>query len=66
MKKSLGPFSFKKSSCQLMVKEYALSTGKLPRRLAQENVVRVTDCARNYLKCVEGSLNRKQTKNRLD
>ena len=27
---------FKKSSCQLLVKECALSTGKLPRRLAQE------------------------------
>ena len=27
---------FKKSSCQLLAKEYALSTGKLPRRLAQE------------------------------
>ena len=40
MKKILRPFSlfhwFKKSSCQLLVKECALSTGKLPRRLAQE------------------------------
>ena len=27
---------FKKGSCQLLVKECALSTGKLPRRLAQE------------------------------
>ena len=27
---------FKKSSCQLLAKECALSTGKLPRRLAQE------------------------------
>ena len=27
---------FKKSSCQLPAKECALSTGKLPRRLAQE------------------------------
>ena len=36
----LRPFSlfrwFKKSSCQLLAKECALSTGKLPRRLAQE------------------------------
>ena len=34
------PFSpfrcFKKGSCQLLAKEWALSTGKLPRRLAQE------------------------------
>ena len=40
MKTFLGPFSlfrwFKKSSCQLLEKECALSTGKLPRRLAQE------------------------------
>ena len=40
MKKILRPFSlfrwFKKSSCQLVAKECALSTGKLPRRLAQE------------------------------
>ena len=41
MKTFLGPFSlfrwFKKSSCQLLAKECALSTGKLPtRRLAQE------------------------------
>ena len=40
MKTFLWPFSlfrwFKKSSCQLLVKECALSTGKLPRRLAQE------------------------------
>ena len=40
MKTFLQPFSlfhlFKKSSCQLLVKECALSTGKLPRRLAQE------------------------------
>ena len=40
MKTFLRPFSlfrwFKKSSCQLLVKECALSTGKLPRRLAQE------------------------------
>ena len=27
---------FKKSSCQLLAKESALSTGKLPRKLAQE------------------------------
>ena len=40
MKTFLQPFSlfrwFKKSSCQLLAKEYALSTVKLPRRLAQE------------------------------
>ena len=30
------------------------STGKLPRRLAQEQCVRLTDCAQNDLKCVEG------------
>ena len=40
MKKFLWPFSlfrlFKKSSCQLLTKKCALSTGKLPRRLAQE------------------------------
>ena len=41
MKTFLRPFSsfrwFKKSSCQLLAKECALSTGKLPRRLAQEH-----------------------------
>ena len=40
MKTFLRPFSlfcwFKKSSCQLLAKECALNTGKLPRRLAQE------------------------------
>ena len=40
MKPFLRPFSlfcwFKKISCQLLAKECALSTGKLPRRLAQE------------------------------
>ena len=40
MKKFLRPFSlircFKKSSCQLLAKECALNTGKLPKRLAQE------------------------------
>ena len=40
MKKFLQPFSlfrwFKKSSCQLLVKDYALSAGKLSTRLAQE------------------------------
>ena len=38
--KTLRPFSFfrwfKKSSCQLLAKECAISTGKPPRRLAQE------------------------------
>ena len=40
MKQFLRPFSlfcwFQKSSCQLLVKECALNTGKLPRRLAQD------------------------------
>ena len=40
VKKILRPISpfrwFKEGSCQLLVKEWALSTGKLPRRLAQE------------------------------
>ena len=40
MKTFLRPFSFfrwfKKSSCQLLAKEFALSTGKLSRRLPQE------------------------------
>ena len=39
MKTFLRPFSLfrlKKSSCQLLAKECVLSTGKLPRRLAQE------------------------------
>ena len=40
MKTFLRPFSlfrwFKKSSCQLLAKECALSTGKLPGRLAKE------------------------------
>ena len=54
----LRPFSpfrwFKKGSCQLMAKEWALSTGKLPWRLAQElGVARITDRAWNDLKCVE-------------
>ena len=42
MKTFLRPFSlfhwFKKSSCQLLAKECALSTGKLPRRLAKGKV----------------------------
>ena len=59
MKIFLRPFSlfrrFKKSSCQLLAKECALSTGKLPRRLPRKNsVARVTDRAQNDLKCVEG------------
>ena len=40
MKKFIRPFSpfrwLKKGSYQLLAKEWALSTGKLPRRLAQE------------------------------
>ena len=31
-----------------------LSTGKLPRRLAQEQLARLADRAQNDLKCVEG------------
>ena len=63
MKKILRPFSlsrwFRKSSCQLLVKECELNTGKLPRRLVQEHlsrniVVRVTDHAQNDLKCIKG------------
>ena len=45
MKTFLRPFSlfpwFKKSSCQLLAKECALSTGKLPRRLAREQCGKV-------------------------
>ena len=59
MKQLLRPFSpfrcFKKGSCQLLAKECALSTGKLPKRLAQNNVERLTNRARIDLKCVEGS-----------
>ena len=58
MKKYLWPFCpfrwFKKGSCQLLAKEWALSTGKLPRRLAQEQLDRIIDCTQNDLKCVEG------------
>ena len=43
MKTNLRPFYifrwFKKNSCQLLAKECALSTGKLPRILAQEQSV---------------------------
>ena len=43
VKNFLRPFSlfrwFKKSSCQLLAKECAVSTGELPRRLAQEQCV---------------------------
>ena len=43
LKKNLRPFSlfrwFKKSSCQLLAKECALSTGKLPRRLVQHSIL---------------------------
>ena len=35
--RTLSPFRwFKKSNCQLLAKEWALSTGKLPRSLAQK------------------------------
>ena len=57
MKKSTTILSlplFKKDSCQLLAKECALSTGKLPRSLAQEVWIVLTDRARNDLKCVEG------------
>ena len=57
MKKFLRPFSpfrwFKKGSYQLLAKECALNTGKLPRRLAQEQCGQC-DRARNDLKSVEG------------
>ena len=36
--------------CQLLAKECELSTGKLPRRLAQDQCGRVTDRVRNDLK----------------
>ena len=39
---------------KLVAKECALSTGKLPRRLAQEQCGMVTDHAQNDLKCVQG------------
>ena len=58
MKKFLRPFFlsrlFKKSSCQLLAKECALSTGKCLGGLPRNSVVGVTDCTRNDLKCVEG------------
>ena len=44
----------KKSSCQLLAKECALSTGKCLEGLPKNSVVRVTDRARNDLKCVKG------------
>ena len=47
------PSLFKKGSCRLLAKEYALSTGKLPRRLAQGVWIVLPDRARNGLKCVE-------------
>ena len=54
MKTFLRPFSlfrwFKKSSCQLLAKECALSTGKLPRN----SVARLTDRARNDLNLLKG------------
>ena len=58
MKTFLWPFSlfhrFKKNSCQLLVEECALSTGKLPGGLPRNSVVRGTVRAQNDLKCVEG------------
>ena len=45
---------FKKGSCQLLAKECALCTGKLPRGLPRNSVDRLTDCARNDRKSVEG------------
>ena len=59
MKMFLRQFShyirqFKKGGRQLLAKEWALSIGKLPRRLARNSVARLTDRARNDLKCVEG------------
>ena len=61
MKTFLRPLSlfrwFKKGSYQLLAKECAPSTGKLPRTgggLPRNSVARLTDRARNDLKCVEG------------
>ena len=66
MKTFLRPFSlfrwFKKSSCQLLAKECALSTGNCLGGLPRNSVARLTDRARNDLKCVEGPWNRNQTK----
>ena len=42
---------------ELMCTKYWKS---LPRRLAQKQCVRVTDCTRNDLKCVEGPYSRNQ------
>ena len=68
MKKFLRPFSpfrwFKNGNCQLLpvAKECALlSTGKLPRRFAQELCGQVNDRARNDLKNVEGLSNTNST-----
>ena len=61
MKVFLRPFSlfrwFKKSSCQLLAKDCALTIGKLLNCLGglpRNSVVRVPDRALNHLKCVEG------------
>ena len=44
-----------KGSCQLLAKEWVLSTGKLPvGGLPRNNVDRLTDRARNDTKSVEG------------
>ena len=52
------PFSlfrwFKKSRCQLLAKEHALSLINCPGGLPRNSVVRVTDRAWNHPKCVEG------------
>ena len=56
MKKNLRLFSpfrwFKKGSCQLLAKEWALSTGKLPRRLANKPAVETADTWRTVLKTI--------------
>ena len=58
MKKFLQPFYplplIQEEQLSVIGERMSLSTGKLPRRLARYSVVRVTDRARNDLKCVEG------------
>ena len=65
IKQNLRPFAFfrwfKTSSCQLLAKECALTTGKLPRSLAQEHVVRVTDHAQMCWRAVKQKSNQIKT-----
>ena len=48
---------FKKDSCQLLAKEWALSTSNCLGGLPRNSVARLTDHFWNDLKCVEGPLN---------